>query len=87
MSKPVSHDAWRIAQIIHKHWDHEPCCPTCFATAAIIDDELQLPQRNAALLLAQGVSDAYENWDGSVDRGGLDDSIENLREALTRIKK
>jgi len=57
-------------------------CEACLGDAATIDRELQLPQRNAALLLAQGVVDAYE-------RGGIGIvhvPISELRDALNDIK-
>lgn len=51
------------------------------AVADQIDRELQLPQRNAALLLAQGVVDTW-NIRGYPDNGEL----LQLRDALAAIK-
>jgi len=64
--------------------------------ARIIDSELQLPQRNAALLLAQGVVDVWSRQSGRVFESmgkenpraeAIQESIHLLCEALTRIKK
>jgi len=53
------------------------------AVAELIDAELQLPQRNAALLIVQTMVDVEAN----LTPLGLTEMIAELREALTRIKK
>lgn len=50
--------------------------------ANVIDRELQLPQRNAALLLAQGVADVAKH----ATEPSLQDAIADLRDALAAIK-
>ena len=71
--QPPSEDALKLAAKLNGHETHvhSQCapgkyCQCCKREALIIDAELQLPQRNAALLCAQGVSDWYE-------RGNADD--------------
>lgn len=59
---------------------------TAAQVAQIIDKATLLPQKHAALLLAQGVCDAYEKWDGSADRANLADAMDELVEALSHIK-
>lgn len=61
----------------------EPPCNLCLGDAATIDRELQLPQRNAALLLAQTVCDEEARNDHLQDVTG---AIDQLRDALNRIK-
>lgn len=57
--------------------------------AAVIDRELQLPQRNAALLLAQALMDANDACPyakPSAVIAALAEPIDHLREALKAIK-
>lgn len=70
MSAP-SQEAFQVAQRIASmlpHW------PSIEEIAQTIDRELQLPQRNAALLLAQSVCD-LDPW-----------ALDELRDALAVIK-
>lgn len=60
-------------------------CEGCIADARIIDDSLQLPARNATLLCAQGVLDAYERYDDKMDCWD-ESTLNELRDALARIK-
>lgn len=57
-------------------------CEGCIADARIIDDALQLPQRNAALMLAQGMCDEDARVTNLTDSKAL---IDQLRDALARI--
>ena len=57
-------------------------CDGCLSDAAMIDRELQLPQRNVALLLAQAAVETYESSNGYAD-GNI---MEQLRESLAAIK-
>jgi hypothetical protein len=60
-------------------------CEACLADAATIDRELLLPEKHAALLLAQGVIDARDshdpNWYANTEQ-----AIDQLRDALAKIK-
>jgi hypothetical protein len=56
-------------------------CDGCHADARTIDRELQLPQRNAALMVAQGVVDAERSINAE-----LETTVAQLREALAAIK-
>lgn len=58
-------------------------CDGCLGDARTIDEHLQLPQRNAALLLAQGAVETYQSASYYVE-GNI---MEQLREALGRIGK
>lgn len=49
--------------------------------AEVIDRELALPQRNAALLLAQGIADSFDQWPTTRTQ------IHELRDALAAIHK
>lgn len=57
-------------------------CDCCLDDAATIDCDLQLPQRNAALLLARALVEEYDNGTTNWDMTPLD----ALREALAAIK-
>lgn len=57
-------------------------CEGCVADARIIDETLQLPARNTALLLAQGAVETYQSANWYVEPT----IMEQLREALSRIK-
>lgn len=82
MSKP-SKEALRLAGILN---DHQLVCPCaeCIDAALTIDKELLLPEKHAALLLAQAVVDELDRWTTSTD--GIVSAINDLREALSRIK-
>ncbi len=83
-----SAEALRLSQIIHAHWDHEPeSCVMCLDTAKTIDTELQLHERNAALLLAQQVCDIEEIDPHMAMICDTASAISELREALTTICK
>ena len=60
-------------------------CELCRGDAEHIDRELCLPQRNAALLLAQGVVDSVRE-DGIEDNNDMLDQLAQLRDALALIK-
>ncbi len=66
---PIGGQDWRV-------------CNGCLGDAATIDRELQLPARNAALLLAQSAVDTYESASWYADKT----SMELLRDALAAIK-
>ena len=63
-------------------------CDGCLGDAAAIDHELQLPQRNAALLCAQGVVDAEyaDSATAAFKKMNVNTAIDQLREALAAIK-
>ena len=63
-----------------------PPCDGCLGDAQTIDAELDLPARNAALLLAQTVADEAEN-DINLPICDTKSAIDELREALARIGK
>ena len=66
---------------------HVQPCNGCLGDAATIDRELRLPERNAALLLAQGVIDISEQLrKGAGFYGEYDSQIDLLRDALAQIK-
>lgn len=69
-------ERWWIAE-----YDSSGVCAGCLGDAATIDRELLLPQKHAALLLAQGVVDAEFR-----DTLTLIGAIDELREALNQIK-
>lgn len=87
-------EALRLAVLLsgHTHCQHElgramPVCDGCAGDARIIDCELQLPQRNAALLLLQGLIDEWQRRGDDNDPSHWTDGyIDDLREALARIK-
>lgn len=63
-------------------------CDGCLGDAATIDRELALPQRNAALLLAQQVCDA-DTYEGDIGSAfaNFKDLVYQLRDALAAIRK
>jgi len=80
----LSQEALKLAAMIRQLPFTEPAGPSATQIAEIIDRELALPARNAALLCAQGVVDAASN--------ALQDTIsalpiDELRDALARIGK
>ena len=80
-TRQPSADALRLAVLLSGH-EGTQCkygarvCEGCIADARIIDRELKLPQRNAALLLAQAICDGRDRRE---DILGL---VDLLREAL-----
>lgn len=63
----------------------EPPCNLCLGDATTIDRELQLPQRNAALLLAEAVCEVDAESNNTVPLV-VADTIDQLRDALQQIK-
>lgn len=61
-------------------------CGGCLGDARTIDEALQLPARNAALLLAQGLTDAAQDTDVPIGEIEIWDMIGQLRDALALIK-
>lgn len=61
---------------------------TTESLAEMIDKELLLPEKHAALLLAQGVVDSEAKWNGSFgpERDSMIETIDQLRGALSCIK-
>lgn len=94
---PPSADAIRVAVLLSGHthcqkaWvtdcDSSNVCDGCVGDAQVIDRELALPERNAALLLAQGTADCAKRIDRETACGldALLEQIDELREALGRI--
>jgi len=80
--QPPSQDALKLAKVIQRRFHRTVMHGV--RLAATIDDELQLPQRNAALLCAQGVADLAAKED--FDTEDLLDEIAHMREALCLIK-
>jgi len=78
--------ALNCASVLNGHYPvcaGETFCELCTDDASIMDAELLLPQKNAALLLAQAVTDA---WDlEHPDR--MSDPNDLLRIALSKIKQ
>ena len=71
---PPSQEALKLAKLLQPVWGVEE-------TASVIDRELQLPARNAALLLAQQVCDARQR------RANTLGPVNELRDALAKIHK
>lgn len=57
-------------------------CHVCIGIAATIDRELQLPQKNAALLLAQTLVYAFGHEPNDIDA----QIVDHIRDALAAIK-
>ncbi len=91
MTTPTA-DAIRLAVKLSGHTGcclalqrNESACDGCLADAATIDRELLLPEKNAALFLAQGAVDASKPMrfgNANVPQSAIDE----LREALAKLK-
>lgn len=92
MTQPKQPSAEALALAVrlsgHTHCQCTTPCEGCIADAQTIDRELALPQRNAALLLAQQVCDA-DTYEGDIGSAfaNFKDLVYQLRDALAAIPK
>lgn len=80
-----SQEALKLAEAIHYERQECPIPMSITGLALLIDRELALPQRNAALLLAQGVADVVDRDYKHLEN--LDMQCDELRDALAAIPK